>query len=100
MIRKIITRHFGELHASGEAASLNAGGSGSPRSGLVLAPRAQARLAVVVQAHAHDDGPAADLAVLDVVLVAGAFVDHRLDRLAAIRAVQVEPARHQRTGKS
>ena len=64
------------------------------------APGDDPRLVRTIHADADRDRPAADLAVLDVVLVAGAVVHDHVDALAAVGTSQLQPARHQRTGKS
>src|SRR3546814_2846158 len=63
-------------------------------SGLVLRAHRDHGLAVRIQRDRDHDRPAADLAVLDVLLVTGGAVDEQFDRLAAVRASGVDGGQH------
>src|SRR3546814_14625013 len=78
------------LHGSGPGhASPRTMRRGGP-SGLVLRAHRDHGLAVRIQRDRDHDRPAADLAVLDVLLVTGGAVAEQVDRTAAVRASGVE----------
>src|SRR5690606_5384056 len=62
----------------------------SPPSSLVLRADHHLRIAIDVHRDRDHDRPAAHLAVLDVLLVAGGVVDEQFDRFAAVRAPGVD----------
>lgn len=62
----------------------------TPKSGFVLAARADSRRAVLVQRDIDDDRLAADLAIFGVLLlIARGIIDEDGDDLAAIRAMDI-----------
>src|SRR3546814_13855087 len=63
-------------------------------SGLVLRAHRDHGLAVRIQRDRDHDRPAADLAVLDVMLVTGGAVAEQFDRLAAVRASGMDGGQH------
>lgn len=66
-------------------------------SGLVLRAHGNLRLAFRIQRDVDLNRPAADLAVLDVPLLARRRIDEHGDRLPAVRTSDIEGRQHQRT---
>ncbi len=53
---------------------------------FVVRTNRKLKLAVLVDMHVHVDGAAADLAVLDVILITGGRVDLKFNHLTAVGA--------------